>query len=92
MHTRLLHGKEIWEEVSRRIALVQGDFRQKQILNLWQNLLYARQKEAFLVSKFKIDVSSGTYIRGIAHEMGKILKSAALAWSIKRTRVGEYKL
>ncbi|MCR4279218.1 MAG: hypothetical protein NUV78_00575 [Candidatus Zambryskibacteria bacterium] len=92
VHTRLVTGKEIWEEVSAKIALVQGDFRQKEILNLWQNAMYARQKENFLVSKFVADVSSGTYIRGLSQEMGKLLGTGALAYSIKRTRVGEYKL
>ncbi|MSR87841.1 MAG: hypothetical protein EXS69_01580 [Candidatus Zambryskibacteria bacterium] len=92
IHTRAITGREILNEVSRRLALVSGDFRQKEIWSIWQNTLIARSNEIFLVSKFTADVSSGTYIRGLAHEMGKILKSSALAWSIKRTRVGEYKL
>lgn len=92
IHTRAITGKEIWEEVSTKIAKVTGDFRQKEILNLWQNALYARQKETFLISKFTADVSSGTYIRGLANEMGKILDTGALAYSIKRTRVGEHAL
>jgi tRNA pseudouridine55 synthase len=92
IHTRQIWGSEIWDEVSQKIALVTGDFRQKEILNLWQNALIAIPRETFLISKFRADVSSGTYIRGLAHEMGKFLKSGALAWSIKRTRVGEYKI
>ena len=92
IHIRAITGREILKEVSEKIAKVSGDFRQKEILNIWQNELYARQKEFFLISKFTADVSSGTYIRGLAHEMGKILKTGALAWSIKRTRVGEYKI
>lgn len=91
IHTRQVSGKELWDEVSEKIALVTGDFRQKEILSLWQNALIAIPRETFLISKFKADVSSGTYIRGLAHEMGKFLKTGALAWSIKRTRVGEYK-
>jgi tRNA pseudouridine(55) synthase len=92
IHTRQVSGKEIWEEVSQKIALVTGDFRQKEILSLWQNALIAIPRETFLISKFKADVSSGTYIRGFAQEMGQFLKTGALAWSIKRTRVGEYKI
>jgi tRNA pseudouridine55 synthase len=92
IHTRQVSGKEIWEEVSQKIALVTGDFRQKEILSLWQNALIAIPRETFLISKFKADVSSGTYIRGLAQEMGQFLKTGALAWSIKRTRVGEYKI
>lgn len=92
IHTRAVTGRKILSEVERRIALVGGDFRQKAILSRWQNTLVARPNEMFLISKFVADVSSGTYVRGLANEMGKILKSSALAWSIRRTRVGEYKI
>lgn len=90
VHTRLITGGEILKEVTDKIALVQGDFRQKEIIRSWQGALKVKEKETFLISKFKVDVSSGTYIRGLAHEMGKILKTRALAYGIKRTRVGEY--
>lgn len=92
VYTRLVSGREILAEVLARLAKVEGDFRQEKIRSAWQNALIARPREDFLISKFKVDVSSGTYIRGLAHEMGKLLKSGALAWSIKRTRVGEYKI
>jgi tRNA U55 pseudouridine synthase TruB len=92
IHTRAITGREILQEIERRINLVQGDFRQKDILSKWKNALIVRPNETFLISKFSADVSSGTYIRGLAHDMGEYLKSGALAWSIKRTRVGEYKI
>lgn len=92
VHTRAVTGREILAEVLEKIGKVQGDFRQKEILNAWQNTLITRPNEFFLVSKFRIDVSSGTYIRGLANEMGKHLGTSALAWSIKRTRVGKYLL
>ncbi len=92
VHTRLAYGQELWSEIKDRINKVAGDFRQKEILNLWENALYAKQKDSFMISKFTADVSSGTYIRGLVHDMGEIIGSGALAWSIKRTRVGEYKV
>lgn len=92
IHTRAITGREILEEVSGKIALVHGDFRQEAILSAWNNLLMPRANETYLISKFTIDVSSGTYVRGLANEMGEILNSGALAWSIRRTRVGDYKI
>jgi len=89
IHTRSITGREILREISERIAKVDGDFRQEQVLSSWHNTLATKQNEFYLISKFRADVSSGTYIRGLASEMGKLLSSAALAWSIKRTRVGE---
>lgn len=92
IHTRAITGREVLEEVTRRIVLVNGDFRQKEILSAWNNLLMPLANETYLISRFTIDVSSGTYVRGLSNEMGEILNSGALAWSIKRTRVGEFKL
>ncbi len=92
IHTRLITGRQLLTEISERLALVGGDFRQEKILSGWQNALIARQNEFFMISKCAADVSSGTYIRGLAQEMGKLLNTEALAWSIKRTRVGEYRL
>lgn len=92
IHTRSITGREILEEVTKRLSLVNGDFRQTEVLSSWRNLLGPSMNEFYLISKFKIDVSSGTYVRALAHEMGEILESGALAWSIKRTRVGSYQL
>lgn len=92
LNTRLVTGRKILEEVEERIALVTGDFRQEKVLSAWKNALIARPNEYFMISHFRIDVSSGTYIRGLAQEMGKLLGTGALAYSIKRTRVGDYKL
>ena len=92
VHTRLISGQEIFDDVLRKIALVKGDFRQKEIGQGWRKVLKGKEREMFLISKFIADVSNGTYVRGLAHEMGKTLDTSALAWSIKRIRVGEYKI
>jgi tRNA pseudouridine55 synthase len=98
MHTdtRMVKAEELLAEIEKRISLVNGDFRQKEILEKWKRAfeLQAEMYNAhdFLISGFRADVSSGTYIRSLAHEMGKMLDTSACAYSIKRTRVGEYKL
>jgi tRNA pseudouridine55 synthase len=95
-NTKMISKEELLSELERRIALVKGDFRQEEILKKWIRAIEL-QAEAnyihdYLVSGFRADVSSGTYIRSLAHEMGKMLDTAACAYSIKRTRVGEYRL
>lgn len=95
-NTRLVKAEELLAEIERRIALVKGDFRQPVILEKWRRA-FELQTEAhfahdFLISGFVADVSSGTYIRSLAHEMGEMLGTSACAFFIKRTRVGEYKL
>ena len=90
IHTRLLSVDKIFSEISERIQKIQGDFRQKDILDSWEN--YFDSEGQVLVSLFRTTVSSGTYIRSLAHEFGKKIGSGALAYSIKRTRVGKYRI
>jgi len=90
-NTRLEAKGNLLKEVLIKIDLVKGDFRQEETIEGWKHSLKDDQKGQVLISSFVADVSSGTYIRGLAHEMGKVLSCGALAYSIKRTRVGEYK-
>lgn len=90
IHTRLLSEEKMLQEISEKIHKVQGDFRQKDILDSWNS--FYNQDEQVLVSLFRSTVSSGTYIRSLAHEFGKKVGSGALAYSIKRTRVGKYRI
>lgn len=88
LEEREISASEALLEISRRIGLVKGDFRQEKILSAWNELLARHLAEQdlsmFRIAKFKINCSSGTYVRSIANQMGGI------AWSIKRTRVGEW--
>lgn len=90
LDTRLVDGSEVLEEILKRVALVHGDFRQEEIIEKWNEELGIMKDEKFLISKFVASVSSGTYIRSLANEMGQKLGTVALAYSIKRTRVGEH--
>lgn len=73
--------EKLLAEVLERIDLVKGDFRQEEIKGAWQEI---DLPENLHITKFKINCSSGTYVRSLANEMGGI------AYSIKRTRVGGY--
>jgi tRNA pseudouridine55 synthase len=42
------------------------------------------------VAKFEVDVSSGTYVRSLAHEIGVKLDTGAHLASLRRTKVGEF--
>lgn len=90
IRTRMLKQEEILEEILGKIAQVKGDFRQDDISHLWRKML--KRGGLALISKFRADVSSGTYIRSLASEMGHMLDTCACAYSIKRTRMGEWRL
>lgn len=87
LNTRIVSGEELLEEIYRKIDLVKGDFRQEEIKHSWS--LNLRPENMILLSSFTADVSTGTYIRGLAHEMGEILECGGIANSIKRTRMGQ---
>jgi len=92
---RKIKREKLLENIEKRINKVKGDFRQKEILKLWRKELKSNLKTApdtFSVASLKIKCGSGTYVRGIANSLGEKIGIPALAFSIKRTRVGKYKL
>ncbi len=51
-----------------------------------QNFSYAE----LALASFKIKCSSGTYVRSIANDLGKKIGVPALAYTIKRTKIGKW--
>ncbi len=88
---REIDNKRLFKNIERRIRKVHGDFRQNEILRIWKkNLLTNTDGRKFFVASFKIKCSSGTYVRTVADTLGYKLQIGALAFSIKRTKVGNY--
>ncbi len=79
--------QKIYTDITTTISLVNGDFRQSEILDCWSKIndTTSSDKE-FQVISVKFTVSSGTYIRTLAHELGGLLLH------LKRTSIGEYHL
>ncbi len=92
---RKVNNKKLLANIEKRIKKVKGDFRQKEILKIWQKKLSNNPERGgslltFNIASFKIKCSSGTYVRGIANSLGEKLDIPALAFSIKRTRIGAW--
>ncbi len=88
-------GREkLLKDIEKRIMKVNGDFRQKEILKIWRRELggLSRKKlsEQFFSASFKIKCGSGTYVRVIANDLGIKIGIPALAYSIKRTKIGKW--
>ena len=77
----------LFKSFEKRIGRVVGDFRQKEILKIWQKELEGSQVK-YIVASFRIKCGSGTYVRSIANDLGKRLGTPALALFIKRTKIG----
>jgi len=79
--------QDLRSEIFKRVSLVQGDFRQEQILGTWEKILKKEKQEKFLISKIKIKCSGGTYVRGLVHLLGERISYPTLTFSIKRTQI-----
>ncbi len=88
---RLIKTTDLLSYITRRIALVSGDFRQQKILAEWGKLMSGLPSH-LPKARIEIECSSGLYVRSVAHEIGKKFGTSALAFSITRTAVGKYVL
>jgi tRNA U55 pseudouridine synthase TruB len=89
---RSLSLQDVAEEAIQRIKKVNGDFRQEEIIEQWQSVARRQSQVPVQVARCRIVCSSGTYVRGLAHSLGRALKVPTLAYSIRRTRIGHYTL
>lgn len=80
------------EFIHKNINYVTGNFRQTEILALWDKALGKETTNNFTVYKLEAKVSSGTYIRKLCQDIGNKLDLPALALSIKRTKVDKFDL
>lgn len=91
-NTRMVSVEEVGKNAIEIIKKVEGDFRQEEIIKGWRKFLEEKKNQKFLIATCEATVSSGVYIRSIAVEVGKALGVPALAYSITRTKVGEFSL
>ena len=83
---------EMQKIILERIDLVKGDFRQVEIIEKWQGCFGGKTDANFVVSKIRVSCSTGTYIRGLVQEMGKMLGFGAIVLSLTRTKIGDFKI
>lgn len=84
--------EKLQNRILKNISLVMGNFRQKQIKAAWKKVFKQARAEKFVIIKIRVFASSGTYIRTIAHELGKKLGTGAALLHLKRTKVGNFKV
>ncbi len=86
---------DLLTDIERRILGVNGNFRQKEIIEAWKSVIKTKSREQnskILVYKIKVKCSHGTYIRSLTHEIGNKLKTKATVFEIERTRIGDFSL
>lgn len=85
-----IKGNILLSNIKSNINLVSGDFRQDDIIHIWEEEMKNKEDIDFSVVKLRIICGGGVYVRGIAHSIGEKIGMPALAFSIVRTKVGKY--
>ncbi len=81
------------EEVTDPSKELGRDFRRGEIRKNWKGILSSIPEDRdFMIIKVRCMCSSGTYMRVLAEDIAKELGNFGLAFSIKRTRIGNKKL
>lgn len=83
-------AEELATLVRTRIPLVQGDFRQHETIDAWIKLLDVGG--SWMTVNVDICCGSGTYVRSLAHELGRRLGGAAVLMDLRRTQVGPWRV
>jgi len=83
---------QIQKKILENINSVDGDFRQSETIKKWTKFFESAEGLTFKIASFKIECSSGTYVRSLGHELGKKIGSGGIALDILRVKVGEYTL
>lgn len=92
LHSSFIHKEKLKEEVFRKIDLIEGNFRQSEIKEKWQEFFNSSNITQFPLFKVEMHCSSGTYVRSLVNEIGNKLHTSATTFSILRTSIGNYTL
>ena len=89
-HIGTTTGEELHTRVHARIPMVRGDFRQPEILSAWDEVLTGRHADDFPVIRMTFHCTAGTYIRSLAHALGRSLGTGGTLIDLRRIRVGPW--
>ena len=89
---RTILGSDLLNEVRAKIKTVIGDFRQKEKLNKWMEILINNMDKEFVVDTATVTVSSGFYVRQFVSDFAKTFDAIATTFHIKRTKIGDFSI
>lgn len=88
--SKILNNEELLKMIIERVNLVGGDFRQEEIKENWKRILVDDGKNQ--IFRIKVSCGSGAYMRTLALRISEKIGTKGLAFSIRRTRVGDFKI
>jgi len=85
--SRECSGTELAQKAIQNISLVEGDFRQEELIKMWQKVKLPKK---LFVYDFRINTSKRTYVRALVNQLEIKLNFPAVATAIVRTANGKY--
>ncbi|KND48238.1 MAG: tRNA pseudouridine55 synthase [Parcubacteria bacterium C7867-006] len=89
---RFISKNDLLEDIKNKVGLVNGDFRQNEIVSKWEEILGETDASQFVIDKIKVKVSSGFYIRQLVSDLAESFYTKAIVFHINRESVGGYKI
>lgn len=89
LNERTISDEELLSTILHRVDLVHGDFRQEEIKAKWKEILKDKDSQEFQITKWRVDVSAGFYIRQLVSDIGKHFGVPTVTFHIKRTKMGK---
>lgn len=89
---RIITGGDLLNDVKQKIKSVIGDFRQKEIMNKWVEILVKNMDKEFTVDQISTTVSSGFYVRQFVSDFAASFDVVATTFNIKRNQIGDFKV
>ena len=87
---RTIAVQECVRIIRERVGGVHGDFRQEEIVQKWEEVLGGAATESPLrITRWRISVSSGFYVRQLVHDIGAMFHIPLVTFHIQRTRIGK---
>lgn len=85
---RVVRGNELVSILKERINKVQGDFRQAEIVDVWDKNI--NKDQTYTITKIEMSCSGGTYVRAFVSDIVSELKTCGVTFGIQRTAIGTY--
>lgn len=83
--SKVITGVILKEYIAELAGKVSGNFRQNAIIDTWSKIVTITSN--YLILKFEVKVSSGTYVRQIAQMILQRIKLTGVVFSITRTKI-----
>ena len=90
LESRILKFLDLVPRTKEPSKMLGADFRVDAIRAQWESLFSNAAQMHFPVLRLRVVCASGTYMRSLAGRIGESLHTKALAFSIRRTKIGKY--